>query len=464
MRRLPPAPLLGAVLALAFTGCSSPVVVSASADSHDARHGIVGLAYALPKAQAEVVAERKHVRAADVDAAKAAASAAQTLLAAVAKRLAEASEQARALAKLHEAAQEPAKAELLKQLTLAQASVAVLTVDSAAAKQAAEDAARRARLLEDKLDEPLITVSIRFLPSVPDPDAQLVASWEKSIARDDDVKLGVVNGMLSSVDLTSTDQTAAILVSLAQGVAAFASGMALRPAAADKSLDARSARGASCPDFRESMRFDPTDAVAVCRAHQAIERASRGALEVRAGYGSWGGPACSAAAAALPALPRAAEPGSGLYYRAPRQVTLAVGPAAGFDPSAAEAGCAAAAAGGVAGSDPVTAATAVVPDARRLFRLPVEAGTFAKATHKLTFKDGMPQEMYFASPSQLAAAASLPLNIAKAILEVPGSLIKLRVDYDTKAAESVKQQAELLRQQLELLKAQRALDAAVTGP
>ena len=102
----------------------------------------------------------------------------------------------------------------------------------------------------------------------------------------------------------------------------------------------------------------------------------------------------------------------------------------------------------------------VVPDSQTLFTLPVLAGAFTKSKLDFVFKDGTPVSMSSDQPSQLAALARLPVDILKAMLEVPTSLIKLRIDYDNQGASLTDAQTKQLKAQLDLLKAQQALKAA----
>ena len=72
----------------------------------------------------------------------------------------------------------------------------------------------------------------------------------------------------------------------------------------------------------------------------------------------------------------------------------------------------------------------------------------------------MPVSFTADKPSQLAAVARLPVEILKAIVEVPASILKLRVDYDSQAVALTETQTKRLKAQVDLLKAQQALQDA----
>ena len=63
-------------------------------------------------------------------------------------------------------------------------------------------------------------------------------------------------------------------------------------------------------------------------------------------------------------------------------------------------------------------------------------------------------------PSEVATVASIPVDVAKAIVSVPAEILQLRVNYDNQAAALINARASELQAQLALVEAQRALEAA----
>ena len=117
------------------------------------------------------------------------------------------------------------------------------------------------------------------------------------------------------------------------------------------------------------------------------------------------------------------------------------------------------------GTPSSTTLNATVPDSRASYVLPVTASSFTKTKTAFEFKDGMPTSLHVDQPSQLAAITRIPIDIMKAILEVPGSLIKLRVDHDSQAVALTDAEVKQLKSQLDLLKAKAALkDAQAVDP
>jgi hypothetical protein len=160
----------------------------------------------------------------------------------------------------------------------------------------------------------------------------------------------------------------------------------------------------------------------------------------------------------LPVTPPVLPPDAkGLVYRVPKQTVLTLASAKDFNVE----------------DDPVchfktqvdaVSLVASVPDSSRAFVLPTHAGAFTTTNLSFAFKDGMPTDFGEHSPSEIAAIASLPVQIAKALVSVPAEMIKLRVDYDSQANALIGAKTAELNAQLDQLKAQRALDAAKAAP
>lgn len=436
--------------ALITAGCASAVVLSTPVAENAGLQ--VGMAYSLPKAQLKLVAQRKKVDAEEVAlAVKAAADAAAALDVAKAREA-----QAKAALKdlietdaATDAKKIDAKADLAKQVAIAQAWLSVATKRLQAAQALADAANKDRAALVGNLGKWVETAALTFLPSVPDAGARFVANMAENLARDDAVKVSVASGLLSSSTSTSTDQTAAVILNLIQASAAK------RATASSKRvlefLGARTApEPAECKAFQFSRTLDPTDLKDVQAAALKLLEDSGGSLALSVdNFGCDKEAGVCKVVAWSPARHRTHVDTvqSGYVYRSARSVDASVTPRSVVD------GC------GSREAAVAVTASAVVPDSTTAFVLPTRAGAFVKTKLEFTFKDGMPVDYSIDQPSQLAAITGLPLAIAKAILEVPASIIKLRVDYESQSAALADARVKLAKSQLELQKASEALDA-----
>jgi hypothetical protein len=111
--------------------------------------------------------------------------------------------------------------------------------------------------------------------------------------------------------------------------------------------------------------------------------------------------------------------------------------------------------------EPVTEAASLVahvPDASTLLVTPVTATASTKVSNKHTIKDGLLVEVSLDKPSAALAVPSLPVEILEALVSIPASIIKLRVDYESQSATLTGTQVKALKAQVDLLNAQKALE------
>lgn len=441
--------LIGGMMA----GCSySPVLQSVPAD-----RGQSGLIYALPKAQFQLDVVRKIVSAQDVaDAQKANDDAAAALVTAD-KTVADA-KGALAVAQSNVdavAATDPpgTKDKLANDLAVATILVRARVAEADVAKIRAAEAEKRlaqVKANQGKLEQ---SVALKPLAAVPDHRHRYAIQHMPSTFRDDILKLTAANGMLNSTVSESTGQAGALIVNLASSIA----GLKSPPRVA--MLDLKSP-GSGCKPFSLSRTFDPTDMTEVKATAEALYTESQDALQlVHEGQEVAAAAAQQFAASAMPTTAAPTAPVAvaskaessvslqGLAYRAPRLARIEVkGKDSGVCASVTKPSYASLA--------------ATVPDSSTMYVLPVEAGNFTKSKVEYAFKDGMPTTFNIDRPSQAVAAARVPVDILKAIVEVPASILKLRVDYDSSANALADAELKNLKAQLDLLKAQQALDEA----
>lgn len=428
--------LLMSAVALA-AGCATPLIQSVPAQPDS---GQIGLFYALPMGQVQLIAERAVVDAEAVARAEkdaVALASGQVEQKALLDQATMALKDAKDLAA---AAGPAAKDELVKRLAIAQASFDVqktrleaITARAAAARKIANETAR----VQGECRE---TASLTALPLAPDPQARYVMQHQTSAFRDDQLSVAVgANGLLGTTSAVATDQTRAVLLSVVEALAGFrmpktANFQLFRKAT--PGLESLGAAG-SCPVYKASAVFDPSLATEIARVQAKLKKANS-----QLGLCAAGLPEKSLQAAQ-------AKPSAGFVYKGTRTVNLSIGTKLSQDGDTA---CTEA-----SGSETATL-NVVVPDATTRFVLPFDGVAFAKASTKHVFKDGMAVEFNVERNSSALAVASLPVDMLKALVSVPASIIKLRVDYETQSAAQINAQANVKAAELALINAQQKLE------
>lgn len=412
-----------------LAACQTPILRSQSPLATSS-----GLVYALPRAQVQIDAARTVITADEITAAGRAATAAAEAVIAAKKALTEAKSAWKDAEALLAAAGASVKDELTKKRDVADAMARVREAQLEAAKVAAKDADKHLADLRDKEGLFEQTVSLKSLAPVPDPKARFVAILTPSLARDDNIKLVTSNGLLNTSSAESTGQMGSILVNL---VSAISGTKALKA----YTFSSKSATE-PCRPFKFSAVFDPTNVKEVEAVERKLSKSSQGALHVQVDYSA--APPEQAAMTPAGDKPATAESADGVFYRVPTPVHIRVEDQQGSNCS-------------LSSAPSYASLNAIVPDSSTRFLLPMMAGQFTKGKLGYEFKDGMPTSFSSEQQSQLAAIARIPVDILKAIVEVPASIIKLRVDYESQNAALIEAQMKQMKAELELLKAQQAL-------
>ena len=453
--------ILASTIALSgpLMGCTNTIVSDPVSDA-----SATGVAYGLPRAMLRIKAQRKQISAKDAAKLKSAAESAQT----------KANEWS---VKLNEAldAQEIAAANAKQDSTMKDDFERALTEADTVVKStkelstAAADAAKRAKAAADAavVGEYEDTVAITELPYYADPDARYVANLNHWISRDDEMKITVKDGLLTSANSISTDRTKDIILELVKGVTAF-----VRPPSPFRALAATGAKPQpkpECKEFLITLDFDPTDSTPPLSgnnlppdgrrsarwATKVLSESTYGAVQLDVGPSTSqrsAGPGTTNALIPAPSTGTTSQGKGtglpGLAYRmlSPYWINVVISDGAGCS----------------LGSPPqIQTTTFLLPDPSQTFVLPSEAGAFTKSVSTHGFKNGIPTDFSTNRPSELLAIASLPLDIARAIISVPTDLIKLKVDYNNEAEALVKAKAGIADNQLKLLKSQYDLDKAI---
>lgn len=434
--------LIGSILA----GCAyTPVLQSAPAAI-----GQSGLVYALPKAQFQLDAVRKVVSKSDVDEATKTSESAVAAQAAADKAVVDA-KNALAVAQSNVdavSATDPAatKEKLASDLAIATVVHRARTAEAELAKIRVTEASKRLEQVKANLGKIEQSVVLKPLSPVPDHRHRYAIQHKSSMARDDIIKMTMGSGMLNSSVSESTGQAGALMINLVSSIV----GVRTQPKSLTASVDALAD---SCRAFTFTRTFDPTDTAEVEAMAIALGVESQDSLQLvyEGQEVNVAAPVPPVVAPPLPApVPKVEAPQAtlqGLAYRAPRLASIEV-------KAKDSANCKSV-------TKPTYASlAATVPDSTTLYVLPVEAGSFTKSKAEYAFKDGMPISFNVDRPSQAVAIARLPVDIMKAIVEVPASILKLRVDYDSNANALTEAELKSLKVQLDLLKAQQALDEA----
>jgi hypothetical protein len=270
------------------------------------------------------------------------------------------------------------------------------------------------------------TATLTMLSPVPDPTARYVANVAHNAARDDTQKLSVVNGLLTSSNVTSTDQTPNLIIALADTaitIATMGAGAPVAPSPATPST-----APTSCA-YDIARVFDPlSEAERDAVASDLHARRSNITLRVSVG----GTPPNTGE------NPIANAPG--LVYRVATPVVVTTG-------SASDA---------LDDSNPCPLASlptsqslvGVVPDSRSQYVISATAGPFTTTNYSYGFANGMLTDYAVTRPSEIAAIANIPVRIAQDIVQIPTSLLQMKLNYDTQATALVNQQTALQQAQL----------------
>jgi len=318
------------------------------------------------------------------------------------------------------------------------------------------------------------TITIRTLAPVPDLAHPYYAYVRASPLRDETSTVRTTAaGLLSSFSSSSKDETPAILIdavalaglvpqlAAVEGALGGGPGQALRlPRGPGASSDVRPcgllngglpASSQQVPAaFKATVIIDPTSPGDLARAE--AELCTRGAhfRFVTVPVAPMPAPAALRSGAAkcdgTPVVGLRCEPL--LYYRRDQPYLLTI-----YD--AAEA---------TAAYTLVSAALVQTPNASPIERLSFTTSAAVSTRQSAQFSDGMLLSTSSARPSPVLALASLPLQIAKAIVSIPSALFQFRIDSTRDQARLSQAQTEAIKAETARLNALAALQAKEASP
>lgn len=265
---------------------------------------------------------------------------------------------------------------------------------------------------------------IEFLGPDPNPGFRYEVNYTPSRFSKDEIDITIDNQILQTVTVATEDQTAQALTNLARSLgnlSRLGRGLGDTPGAA--------AEGEPT-ELIATLKLDPTDPVSVARTKHVLSHDHSHGLELQV---------------SPPPRPVQVIPACNhaICYRPLTTVTLTF-----IDRR----------------SGNVTEYVTSVPDPHQLSGLDIERSAFVRRDTILTFTDGTLKSVDITKPSELAAAALLPLEVVNAIFagtnEAIASLLGLRRNELSASAELLRAQAEFLK----ALQAYRAVEADVLGP
>jgi hypothetical protein len=328
--------------------------------------------------------------------------------------------------------------------------------------------------------EYVVTVTVGAPKQVADPDAALMLEYRPEPASKDEFKLAVgANGLLTSVNSTSKDETGAIILELAelakQGLKA-STGFAKLSSPVLPSDDEDERRRLCAKVLRKMSLTTEVNLSDVLRAGT-----SAGLAEQSAALNDRAVRAMQNMALHTPTLvqsmtfdtrPRAPLPGtisteqlyiypkktgySGVVFRlmAPQKF--------GVEMSTSQAnfggGCRLSSAAAIVTNMPV-----MVADPLRTFVVDNSRTAFVSKTIKMTVVDGVLTGLDVDKPSELLAAITVPVEVLKVIASIPAELLTIKVKQISDEKSLSAAQVDMLKLQIELIKQKQALLDAQAG-
>lgn len=516
-----------------LAGCASvssrSIAPGKASSQHEPKHD--GLTYYLPMRYAEATFRREYVDTTkaetDLKAAIAAESAAKTEAANAAGAL----KQAEARAKAMRSSGLPADADKYQEVILAEIDTRLKSDAASAAYQAAQTklavAQANADAARNQGGQCGYVDSFNFVLQKPMPDlqAKYVLRMTHSWMRNDEWKFKTTpQGLLSTVDGINDDQSAQILVALAQAYAAAASGPRISSVTAERMRSPDFSLGGRkldlCDDYAWKplalkLLIDPTNNVDLesfsseVNALAKVEcKSDRSCTPIKFAYSIAPQPSIGSAGQPKSDMTTSSD-SKGVFYRRELPLRLQVGRRdnlsslinanntnAGIDflrhlPDAApqkktRAGPAIEddetlaviellgpaiearnrlfeQAGNLGEARSVGSILMLLPNHAPTDHLALPAGGFVKTEHGVEFDQGMLVSVSSKRPSELLRVASTPWEIARATMGVLGDIVHFKVDYASQDAALIEQQTKQLEQLRLQLEAREALDNARAG-
>ncbi len=443
-----PSRILLVIISITLCSCAGHMVTSTEAPITEVKQGI---SYYLPKRLHKLTVTRKLRTINDGKIEKA--------IAVKLKALAEKSEAELKFLKLKGAFENTPGNEMDDGRTAAKKSFHLASGTYKAAKKAYETADNKAKeALEEYLEKNCkkedngcnyqISLKVEPLQLVPDEVFHFVAKLNHSIFRADDLKIDTtISGLLNSTTAKGTDKTGDVIVALAKSVAMLTGWPGMPPMPIKtvfESVPSVEADQEVCKAVpkKVSMILNLAKEAEVKKFNTLIEDLVRGhkyQVDI-SGYGvdhdNSNKPNPPISPEELPraescfddqGFPKTCDFSNGLFYRRelPYLVKLI------DEPDGTE-------------KKTIVSVLAFMPNASPITQVEFEAGRLVTSDYSVTFKDGMLVSKSAIRQSEALALASLPLEVAKAVVTVLTDFVQLRVNYTVQKTELATKQKALL--------------------
>jgi len=265
-----------------------------------------------------------------------------------------------------------------------------------------------------------ITVTTPSASLLPDPDARYNVEIRESAFADDTYNIGVsTNGLLETSQGVAEDRTSGIVAKVIEIFTEVAKMTVNRAAPVE---------GKKAP-YHADLSFDPFNNSSVARANSQLRYAgSDFVIDVEGVSGETIGKITQ-----VEVINAASGCSGSLCTRLVRPIVITLkSKASGF-----------------AGSY-----MTIVPDPTYVVGVDIERGPCIKRDTKITFANGILTKYDLTKPSEVLGCLAIPLELAKAIVSIPGALLTFRVEKIGNENKLVDAQAALLASQAKLIKAQ----------
>lgn len=456
------------VLFVALANCAEPVVTSTLVlpDHLAHRSHREGMSYFLPRRLVKITLSRTEIESKDIAKEQEAITKASKAIGNLEKEKKKAEEEAaayktRLAAAIAAKAGQPARDFLQAEQEKAEARSVVAKAEIKTTKKAIAEKTEFLRNLKAGLGKMLETATIEELPLEPDPNWMFVAQLDHRMNREDDIKLKVVNGLLNSSDVDSTDKSVEIITDLVRSVAAISGRIPLPSLKTDIPEVPKEDAIPECRPYKTEVILDPTD---VCATEKFLGNFTNRQHAAAIVPMDWNGNplTCSKSYDAFrvsryigdspfATQDDASKPSfikvDGYAYRRPLPYLIEVTPK--------DTAC--------DGKDvrrQKVLAKVTAPNRSAINVLPMRAGRFTQTVIGSTFKDGMPEAYNVNRPSEVAAVAGLPVDIAKALISIPTQMLQLRVNYNSEDTALIEAQKNALDAEIDLIEARQRYEEA----
>ncbi len=337
--------------------------------------------------------------------------------------------------------------------------------------------------------EYVLTVTVGVTKQVADPDAPLMLEYRPEAGTADTFKVAVgANGLLSTVNSTSKDESAAIIIKLAElakeglkAATSLAKGPSPAAALVEEEEDPQDTRRRKCAATLKKMsvttevnlsdvlraatdgyatgtlptdRFNQkvVDAMRLVPNHRYTPQLVKSIELTTKARGPLPGTVSDARALTNPN----ATAYSGIVFRmmTPRTLTLDLS-TAGLDFGN---GCTL-----VSEAASIGDTTLMVADPLKTFVVDNSRTAFVVKKVNLTVSDGVLLGIDVDKPSELLAAISLPVEVLKVIASIPAEMLSIKVKQVSDEKSLSAAQVEMLKLQIDMIKQRQALIDAQNG-